>query len=125
MSGYVLLHVSFSPRTSLPRCIRIASHSRLCKPILNVYIHSVLPVRPDDGDKIADATRRVFRCCAQVRTSSSRVTTILTLADVQRYIQDVSKAMAAELRQLMQEVGQLRDERQKLQRYVPYTVILI
>ena len=41
------------------------------------------------------------------------------LTPVQRYIQDVSKAMAAEVRQLMQEVGSLRDERQKLQRCVP------
>lgn len=49
---------------------------------------------------------------------SHRSCALMAVYVCERYIQDVSKAMAQEVRQLMQEVGQLRDERQKLQRCV-------
>lgn len=42
-----------------------------------------------------------------------------------RYINDFSKALASEVRILLQEVGKLRDERRQLQQYVLRLVLWI
>ena len=43
-----------------------------------------------------------------------------SLALLARHLNDFTKALAAEVRILLQEVGQLRDERRQLQLYVPF-----
>lgn len=42
----------------------------------------------------------------------------MTHSESARYINDFSKALAGEVRILLQEVGKLRDERRQLQQYV-------